>query len=234
MKIKFAITILFFLFSTFSMAGNADQKHTQMIMVTSSDYSSPDAKLQRYSFKNGKWQPVGKKIDVKIGKNGMSWGIGLHKTPADAVIIKKEGDGKSPIGIFKLKEAFGYEPFSAAYPYMVMSKKNHCVDDINSKWYNKVIDSTKVTKDYSSHEVMKFKANYYRYGVVVDHNPNSVKGAGSCIFMHIKEIPTTGCTAMSESQMKEIIQWLDPKAKPLLLQAPKSEAKKLMEQLRNL
>ncbi|MDD3775796.1 MAG: hypothetical protein PHV08_07565, partial [Sulfurovaceae bacterium] len=61
-----------------------------------------------------------------------------------------------------------------------------------------------------------------------------VKGAGSCIFMHIKEIPTTGCTAMSESQMKEIIQWLDPKAKPLLLQAPKSEAKKLMEQLRNL
>ncbi|MBN2721894.1 MAG: L,D-transpeptidase family protein [Campylobacterales bacterium] len=234
MKAKFVIAILFFIFTVFTLAGNMNKQHTQMIMVTSNDYSSPYAKLQRYIYENGKWQQIGEQIDVKIGKNGMGWGIGLHKTPTDAVIIKKEGDGKSPIGIFELKEAFGYEQLNAAYPYMVMSEKNHCIDDINSKWYNKVIDSTKVVKDYSSHEVMKFKANYYRYGIVVDHNPNGAKGAGSCIFMHIKDIPTTGCTAMSESQMVEIIKWLDPRAKPILLQAPKSETKGLMEQLRNL
>jgi len=231
---KIVLTFLLFIFSIFSLAGNMNKQPTQMIMVTSSDFSSPDAKLQRYSLQHGKWQKVGQEIDIKIGKNGMGWGLGLHNIPKNATIIKKEGDGKSPIGIFALGNAFGYEPYEAKYPYNVMNEKYHCVDDIHSKWYNQIIDSTQVQKDYDSHEVMKFKANYYRYGIVVKHNPNNIPSRGSCIFMHIKDIPTTGCNAMSEDQIKEIIQWLDPIARPILLQAPSSEIGGLMKQLENL
>jgi D-alanyl-D-alanine dipeptidase len=49
--------------------------------------------------------------------------------------------------------------------------------------------------------------------------------------MHIKKpnhIPTVGCTAMSESEMKRILKWLDPKKHPLLIQAPESEIKRLL------
>ncbi len=234
MKIKFVIAFLFFIFSIFSLAGNMNKQHTQMIVVSSSDYSSSDAKLQRYIFAGSKWQKVGQEIDIKIGKNGMGWGLGLHNIPPNATIIKKEGDGKSPIGIFTLGNAFGYEPYEVKYPYKIMSEKDHCVDDIHSKWYNQIIDSTKVAKDYDSHEVMKFKANYYRYGIVVKHNPNNIPSRGSCIFIHIKDIPTTGCDAMSEEQIKEIIQWLDANANPVLVQAPQSDIKELMKQLDNL
>ncbi len=232
---KIVLTILLFISTVFTMADKASvPQPTQMIMVISNDYGSPDAKLQRYSLQNGKWQKVGKQIDIKIGKNGMGWGLGLHKIPLNATIIKKEGDGKSPIGIFALENAFGYDPYEVKYPYNVMSEKHHCVDDGNSMFYNKIIDSTKVAKDYNSYEVMEFSANYYKYGIVVKHNPNNIKGKGSCIFMHIKDIPTTGCTAMSESQMVEIIKWLDPRAKPILMQAPSSEVKGLIKQLKNL
>ncbi|MBD3808860.1 MAG: hypothetical protein IE880_09150, partial [Epsilonproteobacteria bacterium] len=159
-------------------------KHTQMIVITSDDYSSSDAKLQRYTFADSKWQKIGKVLDIKIGKNGMGWGLGLHKTPSNATIIKKEGDGKSPIGIFALGEAFGYEPYEVKYPYNIMHEYHHCVDDGKSRFYNQIINSNmKMTKDYVSFENMKFPANYYKYGIVVKHNPNNIPGMGSCIFM---------------------------------------------------
>jgi len=201
---------------------------SQLIVVTSENWKTSNAKLQRYEYKNNKWRRVGKVISVKLGRNGLGWGIGLHKTPLNAKYIKREGDGKSPSGIFNLKEAFGYAPFNISYPYIVYKRTNHCVDDVNSKFYNKIVDSRKVERDYKSFEYMKFKKNYYKYGIIVNHNPEAKKGMGSCIFIHIKNIPTAGCTVMKEYQIKEILKWLDKKKNPLLIQAPKSVIKSLL------
>jgi D-alanyl-D-alanine dipeptidase len=111
------------------------------------------------------------------------------------------------------------------------------VDDINSKYYNKIVDSTKIERDYKSHERMKFPKDYYKYGIVVDHNgitegAESKRGAGSCIFIHIKDIPTAGCTVMNESEIKEVIRWLNPKAKPLLVQGTEDVVNGLWNRLR--
>lgn len=195
----------------------------QLLVVTADDWNSSSGVMQRYQRKEKRWEKIGQKIEVKLGRNGLGWGIGVHQTPKDALYIKKEGDGRSPAGIFKLKQAFGYEPFAIAYPYHVYKESDYCVDDVNSIYYNKIIDTTQVKSDDHSHEVMKFPENYYAYGIVVDHNAISqegdpIKGAGSCIFIHIKAIPTAGCTVMDESQIKEILRWLDPQAKPLLVQ----------------
>lgn len=232
MRILFAFAL--FASSVFAMPQKLIlPKHTQMIIVTSNDYNSSDAKLQRYTFVGSKWQKIGKVLDIKIGKNGMGWGLGLHKTPSNTTIIKKEGDGKSPIGIFELGDAFGYEPFDVKYPYSVMKEYHHCVDDGKSIFYNQIINSNmKIVKDYVSYENMKLPANYYKYGVVVKHNPNNIPGMGSCIFMHIKSIPTTGCDAMSEDEMKEIIYWIKKEANPILVQAPKSEIDGLLKQVK--
>ncbi|MEJ2489338.1 MAG: hypothetical protein P8Y50_06050 [Sulfurovaceae bacterium] len=53
---------------------------------------------------------------------------------------------------------------------------------------------------------------------------------GSCIFLHIKSIPTMGCTAMSEEAMLELLKWLDPAKAPILIQAPKGEIVDLLQQ----
>ena len=194
----------------------------QLIVVTTKNWSTPNGTLQRYEKADKAWHKIGKAIDIKLGRNGLGWGIGLHTTPKDAKIIKKEGDGKAPAGIFSLKQAFGYNPFVVDYPYEVYKSTDHCVDDVNSKLYNKIVDSKKVAIDYKSKEHMKFPKDYYKYGIVVNHNHideyGAIKGAGSCIFIHIKKVPTAGCTVMSEREMKEIISWLDEKSYPLLVQ----------------
>ncbi|MDD5359278.1 MAG: hypothetical protein PHI79_03350 [Sulfurovaceae bacterium] len=229
-------TLLFIstIFATENNQTNIPNKqHTQMIVVISDDYNSSNAKLQRYFQEDNKWKQVGERIDIKIGKNGMGWGLGLHDTPKDATIIKKEGDGKAPIGIFELGSAFGYDEYNVEYPYAVMTEMNHCVDDGNSKYYNQIIDILNIkTQDYTSFENMKFEANYYKYGIVVKHNPDNIPDRGSCIFMHIKSIPTSGCDAMSEDQIKDIISWLKKDANPILVQAPKSEINGLLKQIK--
>jgi len=206
----------------------------QLLVVRTKNWSTPNGQLQRYEKKGNRWYKVGNEILIKLGRNGLGWGRGLHMIPEDAKYIKKEGDGKAPAGIFRLKQAFGYQPFFVEYPYEVYRSTNHCVDDVNSKFYNKIVDGSRVKVDYKSFEHMKFPKDYYKYGIVVNHNhideAGAIKGAGSCIFIHIKKIPTAGCTVVSdEVQMKKIIQWLDLEKNPLLVQGTTEVVKKLMK-----
>jgi D-alanyl-D-alanine dipeptidase len=230
-------TLLLFCLSAFLLHAQEIPDSKQLLVVTTENWSVSSGLMQRYERKNKQWHKVGKILEIKLGRNGLGWGIGLHTIPKDAEIIKKEGDGKSPAGIFRLNQAFGYEPFNINYPYEVYSETDHCVDDVNSKFYNKIVDSTKIDRDYKSHEVMKFPKDYYKYGIVVDHNgisdgSKSEKGAGSCIFIHIKSIPTSGCTVMTENEIKEILRWLDPKAQPLLVQGTQKVVEELWKNLR--
>ena len=230
MKILLTLCLSLFL----ATAGNIPNTK-QLIVVTTKNWSTPNGTLQRYNKKGNSWHKAGKAIHIKLGRNGLGWGRGLHTIPKDAKIIKKEGDGKAPAGIFTLKQAFGYNPFVVEYPYEVYKSTDHCVDDVNSKLYNKIVDSTKVKRDYKSKEHMKFPKNYYKYGIVVNHNhideAGAVKGAGSCIFMHIKKVPTAGCTVMNESEMKEIIKWLNADKDPLLVQGTEEVVKGLWKKI---
>ncbi len=227
--------ILLVLLFTFIHAQNiSDTK--QLLVVTTKNWSAPGGTMQRYEKEGEVWHKVGEPISIKLGRNGLGWGRGLHSIPKDARFIKKEGDGKAPAGIFTLKQAFGYQPFVVDYPYEVYRATDHCVDDSKSKFYNKIVDSTKVKADYKSFEHMKFPKNYYKYGIVVNHNhideAGAIPGAGSCIFIHIKKIPTAGCTVVSdETQMQKLIGWLDADKEPLLVQGTEEVVQKLMKKI---
>ena len=57
-----------------------------------------------------------------------------------------------------------------------------------------------------------------------------VKGRGSAVFLHIwraQDSSTSGCTAMSEQNIQDVITWLDPKLNPILVQSPRGELLKL-------
>jgi L,D-peptidoglycan transpeptidase YkuD (ErfK/YbiS/YcfS/YnhG family) len=66
----------------------------------------------------------------------------------------------------------------------------------------------------------------YKWGVVVAHNSAATPGAGSCIFLHIWKnsgAATVGCTAMAERDLVELLRWLDPARRPVLIQMPRQE-----------
>jgi D-alanyl-D-alanine dipeptidase len=202
---------------------------SQAMVVTTPDWNSVDGSLQRYEKRNGKWQPVGEKIAIVVGKSGMGWDHLVIPAPSGAP-IKKEGDGRSPAGIFTIGQAFGYAPSAPdlklpylKLPYLQLTDSIECVDDVGSKAYNQVVDRQTIAHpDWSSSEKMR-SVDVYLHGLEVNYNPEHVAGAGSCIFMHIWRGTgrgTAGCTAMDQNKLQEILHWLDASKKPVLIQFP--------------
>jgi L,D-peptidoglycan transpeptidase YkuD (ErfK/YbiS/YcfS/YnhG family) len=88
-----------------------------------------------------------------------------------------------------------------------------------------------------SFETMRRDDKQYELGVVVSHNKDQVKQAGSCIFLHVqksKDAPTAGCTSMSLDKMKKIVNWLDGSKNPILIQVPRSALEEIKELFPNL
>ncbi|MBN2365485.1 MAG: hypothetical protein EH225_05785 [Calditrichaeota bacterium] len=233
-----SVFVCFFLFIS---AITACQKHKtespvppesrQMIVVITPSFNEPDARLFRFERAGGSsnWQMIGDAIPAIVGKNGLGWGIGLHNLQNREEPVKQEGDGRSPAGVFKLGEAFGYaladSMVELKIPYIHVRELVECVDDQDSRFYNQIVERDEVDSvDWQSSERMWRGKIWYEQGVVVEHNRNPVtKGAGSCIFLHNwagEDDSTSGCTAMDPVDMMEIIYWLDAALYPLLVQLP--------------
>jgi L,D-peptidoglycan transpeptidase YkuD (ErfK/YbiS/YcfS/YnhG family) len=124
----------------------------------------------------------------------------------------------------------GYEAGSlaAGFPYEQIEERTHCVDDAGSALYNRIVKErdfkVPACELWKSSELMKRKDDQYKWLVVVGYNMKGPKpGAGSCIFMHIWQSSgkvTTGCTAMAEKDIVEIIHWLKAEDNPVLAQLP--------------
>ncbi|MEN8146053.1 MAG: L,D-transpeptidase family protein [Campylobacterota bacterium] len=221
------ITKLFLpLFLTFGFA----QASEQLILIVSDDFNNTHAVLTRYEKQQNTFKQVDKNIIVNIGRNGLAWGIGESGfTPQPNEPVKREGDGRAPAGIFLISKAFGYAPaIETKMPYVQADKELICVDDSQSKDYNKIIDKNS-SDDPKSFEWMRRDDDLYKVGLVVEHNTKAKKGAGSCIFFHIRkseDAPTAGCSAMKEEDLNTIIRWLDPAKNPKVVQIASSYCSK--------
>jgi D-alanyl-D-alanine dipeptidase len=225
--------------TAFAGAGPALKNSSQLIVVTTADWNAVDGRLQIYQRRSpgGGWKAIGDPIAIVVGKGGMAWGIGMASMDAVRSYsdpVKREGDHKSPAGLFGLGDAFGYaatEPAGWKMKYIPLSSSTDCVDDSRSRFYNQILDSSKVSPDWKSAEHMRDAGEAYRWGLVIQHNTHPARpGGGSCVFLHIWGGPgdgTEGCTAMPEPQVVSILDWLNPSANPLLVQMPVQQYRRL-------
>lgn len=107
------------------------------------------------------------------------------------------------------------------------------MDDTASVHYNAIVDRARVAQvDWRSSERMR-SIEPYRLGVLVGYNDApAVKARGSCIFLHIwggPRAPTSGCTAMDAGELERLMAWLDPAARPVLVQLPVAAYERLGE-----
>ncbi len=182
---------------------------SQVILVENMDPSSFSATVHMLEKQNGAWQNAFPPFGAVIGKNGFA-----------AFGTKREGDGRTPSGVFSLGTAFGYEPYLAAkWPYRQAAADDLWVDDPRADDYNRWVKKGQTKA--ASFEHLRREDDLYRYGLVVEYNTNPVvKGRGSAIFFHIwkgRTEPTLGCVAMPERDMLRLLRWLDPAAKPLVV-----------------
>lgn len=133
--------------------------HKQLLVVTSQDWNAVQARLQRYEriTESEPWIPVGEKIPVVLGKTGLAWGIGLQPFPINRILpSKREGDMKSPAGIFSIGKAFGFSPISdmrhLKIDYLHIDDATEAVDDPLSQYYNCIVNRREVSCDWQSAE----------------------------------------------------------------------------------
>jgi len=106
--------------------------------------------------------------DAFIGKNGITSN-------------KVEGDRKTPEGIFKLGLVFGTHSkneigLSHNVKYIKINKNLYWVDDTHSKYYNQLVDITKVNKDWNSAEHLIDYPKRYEYAIEIKANSNNIPG----------------------------------------------------------
>ena len=222
------------------VAGSAWSPHAQpvsrptsdareIVVVTTPDWDATTGTLRRFERRtlHSAWVPVGDAVPVVVGRTGLALGVGFEHVDRTGP-AKHEGDGKAPAGAFPLDTAFGFAPRDSLravrLPYVQLTSATDCVDDSASVHYNTVVDKQHVERvDWNSAEHMRQVADY-ELGVIVGYNaPRPRRGRGSCIFLHIWNGPsshTVGCTASDATELRRVVEWLDPRRRPMLVQFP--------------
>lgn len=180
----------------------------QVIIVTNNYADSEKAILYTFEQSGKEWKTIFTPMDVVIGKKGFA-----------SIYDKREGDKKTPSGVFQLGTAFGYQKsVETKLQYRQTTINDYWVDDALSIDYNKWVTKKPISGTY---EVLRRKDNSYKYAIVVNYNMKPVvNGFGSAIFLHLwknSNKGTSGCIAMSEVNMKRVLSWLDLKQNPILI-----------------
>lgn len=186
---------------------------------------------------NGQWARVLGPMPGRLGRNGCVWGLGLHPNPRKAT-IKREGDGRTPAGIFSLGGLWVTHKTPVKHhrsiPLVKVGPRDLWVSDINKPHlYNRYVRlDHPATTEWERREQMRQNDYPHSIKMLVHHNtPESVGtpvvGGGSSIFFHIwrnnGDSPTAGCTSMNEDQLRSFIARLNPARKPVYILLPRSE-----------
>jgi L,D-peptidoglycan transpeptidase YkuD (ErfK/YbiS/YcfS/YnhG family) len=192
-----------------SQSNKIDNSTQIILVVDNSSFFFTRTKLYATEKRDDKWQMALEPFNAVIGKNGFA--------PAGE---KREGDGRTPSGVYPLKMTFGYDEIvKTKMLYRQTLADDLWIDDPNADDYNRWVK--KQETHVASYEIMKRDDNLYKYGIIIEYNTDPViKGNGSAIFLHIwkgEGIPTAGCVAVSEENILKILGWLDPAASPLII-----------------
>ena len=200
----------------------------QLVLVVTPEWGATTGTLRRYVRGSDAeaWRPVAGDVPVVVGRTGLAWDDS-QMTARAGEPTKREGDGRSPAGAFAVDTAFGFDIRQIVswvrLPYVQLRTSTECVDDPRSAHYNTIVDRNAVSRvDWTSSERMR-EIEQYAFGVHVAYNAPPRPSRGSCIFLHIWAGPnsvTAGCTAMTADALRELMGWLDPSRRPMLVQLP--------------
>ena len=129
---------------------------------------------------------------------------------------KIEGDKKTPKGLYALGPLYFrkdrlLEPLTKLKKIQIKKNLGWC-DDINSKFYNKLIRTNKKTR----HEKLFRKNNDYDLLIPIEYNTKRpTKNKGSAIFLHLTKNykKTLGCVALKKKDMLILLKLINKKTK---------------------
>ena len=147
----------------------------------------------------------------------MDWGAGPRRCavgPAGIGRDKREGDGKTPVGVFPLRQVFWRadrteKPVTVLPARALMPEDGWC-DAPGDPNYNKLVKHPYP----ASAEHLWLESHVYDIIAIVGFNDDPVvPGAGSAIFLHLARdgyTPTAGCVALTDHDLRAALAQFRP------------------------
>jgi L,D-peptidoglycan transpeptidase YkuD (ErfK/YbiS/YcfS/YnhG family) len=120
---------------------------------------------------------------------------------------KREGDGRTPAGLYWLHDGFGALANPGLARHWTMATSRHVwVDDSRSRYYNTMQLEPANGRWTSAEKLLNRPA--YDYAQVVAYNRAAVPYAGSAIFLHVGTGgATAGFVSVSASALVALMRW---------------------------
>lgn len=170
----------------------------------------------------------GLKAELSACTWNKGWQASLFSKPVAAVIgkqglatlgNKKEGDLKTPAGLYSIEWAFGSQPLALKMDFKFITPDDKFIDDPKHPQYNSWQQGETSAKSYEQME-----HPLYKMGAIISYNMHPIiPGAGSAIFLHIwrsAQEGTAGCVALSEKNLLQVLTWLDKTQHPYIFISP--------------
>jgi L,D-peptidoglycan transpeptidase YkuD (ErfK/YbiS/YcfS/YnhG family) len=131
--------------------------------------------------------------------------LGVNGTSAS----KREGDGKTPKGVFWMRDGFGTSSNPGLKKDWTKVTRDHVWvdgDATKAEGYNAM---QLKSKGYEGESLYQPKP--YKYAQVIGYNEARTPGKGSAIFLHANtdSMKTAGCVSMYESSLVKTMKWED-------------------------
>ena len=183
-----------------------DLKRRECTQLMTVESSGNTCRLRFYVFEDNQW-----KHNDALSCTGFVGRSGVTE-------YKREGDMKTPAGLYGVGEAFYiYDAPSTGLDMFKITQDTYWVDDPDSHYYNQRVEGTE-NKDWDSAEHMINYNPAYVYGFVINYNTEQVYNLGSAIFFHISTGGgTAGCVSTDKSYVLQYLALLDKTCNPHIL-----------------
>jgi L,D-peptidoglycan transpeptidase YkuD (ErfK/YbiS/YcfS/YnhG family) len=204
----------------------------QVIVVTAPSWRSTTATLRAYERDGDGWREVIAATPARLGWSGLY-----------LAAQRRQGTGKTPAGTFAIPRAFGRlaDP-GTELPYRQFDRDDAWTySSERPATYNVYQTSRAGWSGYGGDaEHLWSYGRQYNYVAVMDYNlpggpitmgadgvrraaePADTR-AGGGIFLHVTNGKVTaGCIAIPQRQMRDVLRWLDPDRKPVIVVGPES------------
>lgn len=122
---------------------------------------------------------------------------------------KREGDRRSPTGVFPVGVGFGRADPGSGLGYLRLRPDQCWGSRVGSKWYNRPFRGRCVPPDERMYSYVR---GAYRQGIVIRYNMDPIgQRAGSAIFLHVRTSgATAGCLATDEETVVRVMRRFRP------------------------
>lgn len=189
----------------------------QLVLAHTASRSSTRGTVELWALNtSGTWKRDHRFTSARFGYNGLATASG-----------KVEGDGKTPMGQYKIPFAFGTnsKPSGTDIEYRKVDGNDQWCGRSTSPHYNSWMDAPNKSCPAHAAEVL---SDYYQYNyaAVIGYNPKRTPKRGSAIFLHTHgKGSTAGCVSVTTAQAKTLLRWMDPEKTPRIVIAPRGELK---------